>query len=232
MKRIRANLDARALIEHLHAHANPANVAAMARFGINPHGTLGVSVTVLRGIAREAGRSHDVARDLWASGIHEGRILATLLEEPERVTPRRMDAWAREFDSWDVCDQACMNLFRYTPFAFEKAAEWARAKPEFVRRAGFALMAALASKVKGVPDTRFEAFFPLIAEAAGDERNFVRKAVSWALRGIGKRNPALREKAMAAAAAEIRLQDSRSAKWIASDALRELRARAGGRIKA
>ena len=234
MKKSRANPDARALLARLQAHANPANVAGMARFGINPEGTLGVSVTVLRGIAREAGRSHELARDLWASGVHEARILATLVEEPERVTPRQMDAWARRFDSWDVCDQACMNLFRYTPFAFEKAAEWARAKPEFVRRAGFALMAALAAKAKGAPDAQFEAFFPLIAEAAGDERNFVRKAVNWALRGIGKRNAALRERAIAVAE-EIRLQDSRTARWIAGDALRELRARrepgAGARIK-
>jgi 3-methyladenine DNA glycosylase AlkD len=206
----------------------------MARFGINPEGTLGVPMPVLRGIAREARRSHELARDLWASGVHEARILATLVEEPERVTARQMDAWARQFDSWDVCDQACMNLFRYTPPAFEEAAKWARAKPEFVRRAGFALMAALAAKAKGAPDSRFEAFFPLIAEAAGDDRNFVKKAVNWALRGIGKRNPALRDRAIAAAE-EIRLQDSRAARWVAGDALRELRTRreaeAGAKIK-
>jgi 3-methyladenine DNA glycosylase AlkD len=224
VKKVRAELDAPALLARLQAHANPANVAGMARFGINPQGTLGVSVTVLRGIAREVAHGHDLARDLWASGIHEARILATLVEAPERVTARQMDAWARQFDSWDVCDQACMNVFRYVPFAFEKAAEWARAKPEFVRRAGFARMAALAGKAQGAPDSQFEAFFPLIAEAAGDERNFVKKAVNWALRGIGKRNPALREKAIAVAA-EIRLQDSRAARWIAADALRELSAR-------
>ena len=218
-----AKLDGRALLARLQELANPANVAGMARFGINSENTLGVPIPVLRRVARETGRSHPVARELWASGIHEARILATLVEEPERVTPRQMDAWARQFDSWDVCDQACMNLFRYTPFAFEKAAEWARAKPEFVRRAGFALMAALAGKAKGAPDAQFEAFFPLIAEAAGDDRNFVKKAVNWALRGIGKRNPALREKAIAVAE-EIRRQDSRAAKWIAGDALRELSA--------
>ncbi len=222
MKKNPINPAVHALLAHLQAHANPANVAGMARFGINSENTLGVSVTELRRVARETGRSHPVARALWASGIHEARILATMVEEPERVTPRQMDAWARQFDSWDVCDQACMNLFRYTPFAFEKAAEWARAKPEFVRRAGFALMAALAGKAKGAPDAQFEAFFPLIAEAAGDERNFVKKAVNWALRGIGKRNPALREKAIAVAE-RIRRQDSRAAKWVAGDALRELR---------
>ena len=231
MKGNPANPGVQALLARLQSHANPANVAGMARFGINSENTLGVPIPVLRRMAKETGRSHSVAHDLWASGIHEARILATLVEEPERVTPRQMDAWARQFDSWDICDQACMNLFRYTPFAFEKAAEWARAKPEFVRRAGFALMAALAGKAKGAPDAPFEAFFPLIAEAAGDNRNFVKKAVNWALRGIGKRNPALREKAMAVAE-RIRLQDSRAAKWIAGDALRELRAPPGGRIKA
>jgi 3-methyladenine DNA glycosylase AlkD len=149
-----------------------------------------------------------------------------MVEQPEIVTRRQLDAWARRFDSWDVCDQACMNLFRYTPFAFEKAARWARAKPEFVRRAGFALMAALAGKAPGAPDAQFEAFFPLIAAAAGDGRNFVKKAVNWALRGIGKRNPALRERAIAVAE-EIRMQDSRAARWIAADALRELRRNGG-----
>jgi 3-methyladenine DNA glycosylase AlkD len=226
VKKSRANPDVRALLARLQALANPANVAGMARFGINSENTLGVSVTVLRRIAREAGRSHPVARDLWASGIHEARILATMVEQPEIVTRRQLDAWARRFDSWDVCDQACMNLFRYTPFAFEKAARWARAKPEFVRRAGFALMAALAGKAPGAPDAQFEAFFPLIAAAAGDGRNFVKKAVNWALRGIGKRNPALRERAIAVAE-EIRMQDSRAARWIAADALRELRRNGG-----
>lgn len=217
-------MDAQKLLARLQAEANPANVAGMARFGINPEGTLGISVAVLRKIAKEAGRSHGLAQKLWDSGIHEARILATLVEEPARVTRRQANRWARQFDSWDVCDQACMNVLRYTPFAFEKAAEWARARPEFVRRAGFALMAALASKAKGAPDERFEAFFPLIAEAASDERNFVKKAVNWALRGIGKRNPRLRLKAMAAAE-QIRKQDSRAAHWVAADALRELAAR-------
>jgi 3-methyladenine DNA glycosylase AlkD len=215
-------MDADRLLARLRAHANPANAAGMARFGINPKGTLGVPMPVLRKLAREAGRSHSLARDLWVSGIHEARILATLVEEPARVTERQMDRWALQFDSWDVCDQACQNLFRYTPFAFSKAAEWARAEREFVRRAGFALMAGLAVKAKNEPDARFEAFLPLIAEAAGDGRNFVRKAVNWALRQIGKRNPALRAKAIAAAE-EIRAQDSAPARWIAANALRELR---------
>ena len=179
---------------------------------------------VIRKLAKQAGRSHELARGLWESGVHEARILATLVEEPARVTARQMDRWARDFDSWDVCDQACMNLFRYTPFAFDKAAEWASAKPEFVRRAGFALMAALAGKARNAPDEQFERLLPLIAQASTDERNLVKKAVNWALRGIGKRNEGLRQAAMRAAE-EIAGRDSRSARWVAKDALRELRAK-------
>ena len=214
-------MDAAALLMRLRAQANPANVAGMARFGINPDRTLGVPMPALRRMAKEAGRSHTLARELWRSGVHEARILATLVEDPARITPGQMDRWARQFDSWDVCDQACQNLFRYTPFAFAKAAEWARAKPEFVRRAGFALMAGLAAKAKSAPDAQFEDFFSLIAEAAADNRNFVKKAVNWALRQIGKRNPALRAKAIAAAGKILR-QGAPSARWIANDALREL----------
>jgi len=213
---------ARELLDNLKAHANPANVAGMARYGINPKGTLGVSIPVIRGLAKKAGRSHELAAELWESGIHEARILAALMDEPARVTRRQMDRWVRDLDSWDVCDQVCSNLFRNTPFAFRKAAEWARAKPEFVRRAGFSLMAGLAVKAKDASDQQFEAFFPLIAEAAVDDRNMVRKAVNWALRQIGKRNPNLRKLAIARAE-EVRNLDSRAARWIASDALRELR---------
>lgn len=123
------------LLDQLRAHANPANVAGMARYGINPKGTLGVSIPLLRGLAKRAGRNHELAAELWASGIHEARILAAFIDDPARVTRRQMNQWARDFDSWDVCDQVCHNLFRDTPFAFGKAAEWARARPEFVRRA-------------------------------------------------------------------------------------------------
>ena len=215
-------MEAEDVLARLRAHANPANVAGMARYGINPAGTLGVPIPVLRKLGRECGRSHDLAAALWESGVHEARILATLVDEPARVTLRQMDRWARDLDSWDVCDHATHNLFRYTPFAFAKASQWARAKPEFVRRAGFSMMAGLAVKAKDAPDAQFEAFLPLIEEAATDGRNMVKKAVNWALRQIGKRNPRLRVKAIAEAE-EIRRMDSRAARWIAADALRELR---------
>ncbi|HWC96369.1 MAG TPA: DNA alkylation repair protein [Candidatus Sulfopaludibacter sp.] len=209
-------------LERLRAHANPVNVAGMARYGISSKGTLGVPVPVIRGLARESGKSHELALELWASGVHEARILATIVDEPARVTAVQMNRWVRDFDSWDVCDQACQNLFRYTPRAFQKAAEWSRARPEFVRRAGFSLMAGLAVKAKTAPDAAFEAFLPLISAAASDDRNMVKTAVNWALRQIGKRNPRLRQQAIATAE-EIRAQGSRSARWIAADALRELR---------
>jgi len=203
------------LLSVLRTHANPANVAGMARYGINPKGTLGVPIPVLRKLAKQAGRSHELAAELWASGIHETRILATLIDNPARVTGRQMDRWVSDLDSWDVCDQACQNLFRYTPSAFAKAGKWARARREFVRRAGFSLMAGLAVKARTASDAQFEAFFPLIAEAAVDDRNMVKKAVNWALRQIGKRNPALCAKAIATAE-EIRRLDSRAARWVAS----------------
>jgi len=207
----------------LRTAADPKNVAGMARYGISTQGTLGVPVVLIRRLAKQAGRSHELAAELWDSGIHEARILATIVDRPEWVTRRQMNQWARDFDSWDVCDQACLNLFRYTPFAWAMSARWAGARREFVRRAGFALMAGLAVKDKDASDTDFEALLPLIAVAATDPRNMVKKAVNWALRSIGKRNPHLRRAAMAAAE-DIRAIDSPAARWIASDALRELRA--------
>jgi 3-methyladenine DNA glycosylase AlkD len=205
----------------LRSHGNAANIAGMARYGISSEGTLGVPVPIIRALAKQAGKDHRLAVELWESGVHEARILATLVEELDRLTPRQMDRWARDFDSWDICDHACHNLFRYTPCAWDKAAEWAAAKHEFVKRAGFSLMAGLAVKDKKSPDESFEALLPLIAEGASDDRNMVKKAVNWALRQIGKRNPNLRRKAIAAAR-EIRDQGTPSARWIAADALREL----------
>jgi 3-methyladenine DNA glycosylase AlkD len=193
----------------------------MARYGIRTDRALGVPMPVIRTLAKQAGRSHAVARDLWNSGVHEARHLATLVDELDRITPGQMNRWARDFDSWDVCDQACHNLFRYTPYAWDKVVEWSNAESEFVKRAAFSLMAGLAVKDKAATDDQFVALFPVIAGAVSDDRNMVKKAVNWALRQIGKRNPRLRRKAIAAAR-EIQKQGSRPARWIASDALREL----------
>jgi 3-methyladenine DNA glycosylase AlkD len=209
------------VVAGLNSHANPANVAGMARYGISAEGTLGVSVPLLRRIAKELGRDHRLALRLWDTGIHEARILAPLVDDPALVGNRQMERWVRHLDSWDVCDGLCHNLLRHTPAAFEKAAEWADADAEFVRRAGFALMAGLAVKAHEASDAQFEAFLPLIAAAACDDRNMVKKAVNWALRQIGKRNRQLHAKAIGTAEA-IGRQGSRSARWIATDALREL----------
>jgi len=214
-------MNASEILEILRSHGDPANVAGMARYGICVEGTLGVSIPIVRGLAREAGNDHALALALWKSGVHEARILASMVDERDRVTPAQMDRWARDFDSWDVCDQVCHNLFRYTPHAWGKAVEWAGSDREFVKRAGFSLMAGLAVKDKEAIDDRFEALLPLIAQAAGDDRNMVKKAVNWALRQIGKRNPRLRRRAITTAK-EIQKQGTRPARWIAADALREL----------
>jgi len=209
-------------IARLQKEATPRNVEGMARFGINPDRTLSIPVPVLRAIAKEVGRNHTLARELWATGIHDARHLAAMIAEPQRTTKREMEDWARDLDSWDVCDGACFDLWRYTPHAYEKAAQWARRDGEFVRRAGFALMAGLAVGDKQAPDERFLAFLPLIEEASDDGRNFVKKALNWALRQIGKRNVALNRTAIATAE-RIRARSTPAARWVAADALRELR---------
>lgn len=201
--------------------ANPENVAGMARFGINPEKTYGISIPELRRIARQVGKDHELAQDLWDSGIHEARILACFIDEPAKVTEAQMDRWAADFDSWDVCDQCCGNLFDRTPFAYQKALEWSEYEQEFVKRAAFALMAYLAVHDKKAPDSPFEAFLPIIVRESSDDRNYVKKAVNWALRQVGKRSRYLNERAIEIAE-EIKRTDSRAARWIASDALREL----------
>lgn len=212
------------ILDYLRSHANPASVAGMARYGINTRNTLGVSIPLLRQLARSHRRQHELALELWATDIHEARLLATLVEDPRQVTPAQMEAWVGELDSWDLCDQLCNNLFRKTTHARAKALAWAKRKPEFIRRAGFVLMATLAVHDKTATDADFEPFFAAIQNAATDERNFVRKAVNWALRQIGKRNGTLRKRAMTVAG-EIATRDSKAARWIAADALRELRTR-------
>jgi 3-methyladenine DNA glycosylase AlkD len=172
-------------------------------------------------LAKKIGKNHVIARDLWRSGVHEARILACLIDDPRLVTQRQMEKWVADFDSWDVCDQCCSNLFDKTPHAYGKAAEWSLRGEEYVRRAGFVLMAALAVHDKRAEDSDFEAFLPIITAAATDERNFVKKGVNWALRQIGKRSAWLNSRARATAE-EIITLNSPSARWVASDALREL----------
>ncbi|HWA82414.1 MAG TPA: DNA alkylation repair protein, partial [Fimbriimonadaceae bacterium] len=158
-------------LSRLHSMANTENVAGMARFGINAEGTLGVGMPRIRALGREIGKDHDLAERLWQSGIHEARILASIVDRPKWVDEAQMERWVLGFDSWDVCDQVCMNLFDRTPFAHTKACEWAEREEEFVRRAGFALMAALACKGRRTPSEQLESFFPIIARHASDGRN-------------------------------------------------------------
>lgn len=209
------------ILDRLRSLGDPRNVEGMARYGIRTKKAFGVSAPQLRQLAKELRKDHDLADLLWRTGVHDARILAALIDDPTLVTPRQMDRWAKDFDTWAVCDSACGYLFDKTPYAWDKAVEWIEREEEYVRRAGFVLMAALAVHDKKAPNERFEAFLSLIESHATDERNFVKKAVNWALRQIGKRN--LHLNALAIRAGErIRRIDSKAARWIAADALREL----------
>lgn len=209
-------------LDLLHQNARPAELAGMARFGIVGDHRLGVSVPAMRGIARTLGRDHALAQALWDTAIPDARIVASMVAEPAQLTARQMDAWVKGFAAWDVCDQTCLNAFCKSPLAWRKVEVWATRKDEFVRRAAFALLATLAVHDKAADDAAFVAALALVEAAADDDRNFVKKAVNWALRNIGKRNRALRQAAIDAAL-RIQQQGSRSARWIAADALRELR---------
>ena len=212
---------ARGVLRRLKTMGDRSRVEGMARYGITPRRALGVTVTELRTLARRLGRDHDLAAALWDSGYHEARILATMVDDPALVTRAQMDAWAREFDSWDLCDQACGNLFDRTPFALEVAERWSTRDEEFVKRAAFALMAWAAVHRKELGDERFEALLPLIRAQATDGRPYVRKGVNWALRQIGKRSVRLNRAAIGTAR-QIGKVDAASARWIAADAIREL----------
>ena len=210
------------VLAKLKDRARPDQVKKMSRFGISARGRLGVSMPDIRKLAREIGKNHDLALELWSTGIPDARILASLLDVAREVTGEQMESWVRDFESWDVCDQVCMNLFDRVPFAREKVFKWSRADGEFVKRAAFTLIASLAVHDKQAPDGDFLLFFPVLKTGANDDRNYVRKAVSWALRSIGKRNLNLNRQARSLAR-EIQKLESRAARWIAADVLWELR---------
>jgi 3-methyladenine DNA glycosylase AlkD len=219
---------AEALIEHLHTLANPHNQSGMARFGINTSQALGISMPTLREIAkgikasakRNAANCHLLAQDLWESGIHEARLLAILSEDPKAMLETQIESWVHDVDSWDICDQLCSNLLWKIPYAKERMTAWCQSEREFVRRVGIVMIAQFAVHDKKAHDTEFEAFFPLLERYAYDERNFVKKAVNWSLRQLGKRSAVLLEQAKACAE-RIKAQNTASARWIAADALRE-----------
>jgi 3-methyladenine DNA glycosylase AlkD len=218
-------MDVEGVLALLRQHAAaPADLDGMARFGMDLQGRIGWRIPELRRLAREIGRDHARALALWDTGIPDAQMLAAFTTEPAAFTSRQMDAWAKTLRSWDVCDQACNNAFAGAPLAWQKVDCWAGRDEEFVRRAAFALLASLAVHDKQARDEAFLARLPLIERAADDERNFVRKAVSWALRQIGKRNAGLHGPALALAR-RLRASGSRAARWIGSDAERELAAR-------
>jgi 3-methyladenine DNA glycosylase AlkD len=210
------------VLNELRSLSDPKGLVGMARFGDRPSKAFGgISNPTLHGIARRIGKNHALAQELWASGYHEARLLACMIDEPAKVTEDQVESWVSDFDSWTVCDDCCSHLFDRLPFAYRKAHEWSAREEEFVKRAGFAMMAVLAVHDKRATDEKFLEFLPLIKAKSDDGRNFVRKAVNWALRQIGKRNANL-NKAAIEIAREMHDLGSSSAKWIASDALREL----------
>src|SRR2546428_7773052 len=209
------------VMDEIKRRGSPKAVAGMARFGIQTGTAFGVSIPQLRDLAKKVGTDHELAQKLWKAGFHEGRILASMIDDPTKVSEAQMEEWAADFDSWDIVDGCCGNLFDRTEFAIRKAHEWSKRKEEYIKRAGFVLIAEMAVHDKKASDKTFLDFLPPIVREASDERNFVKKAVNWALRQIGKRNVTLNVAAIKTCAA-IKDSDSRSARWIAADALREL----------
>jgi 3-methyladenine DNA glycosylase AlkD len=208
-------------INKLKEMADPNNVAGMERYGISTEGTLGVPMPALRSMAKQIGMNHELALELWGSGLHEGRILAALVAEPLETDREMMESWVHQFDSWDVCDQVCANLFSWAKGAYEVIPGWTASEEQFIRRAGFVMMAALAVHDKKAIDEVFVGFFPLIEKGAGDDRNYVKKAINWAIRQMGKRNLNLRKECVALSE-RLKAQGTPSARWIAADAIREL----------
>ncbi|MBU2477214.1 DNA alkylation repair protein [Candidatus Micrarchaeota archaeon] len=209
------------ILKELKNKGSEKNKQGMKRFGINVETAFGTNVYLTRKIAKKYKKEHSLALELWKTNIHEARMLAGFIDDPKKVSEQQMELWVKDFNSWDLCDQVCSNLFDKTAFAWKKAVEWTERKKEFEKRAGFVLMCALAVHDKKAKDKEFEKFFSLIKKHSVDERNFVKKAVNWALRQIGKRNKKLNRKCISLAK-EIKKIDSKSAKWIASDTLREL----------
>jgi 3-methyladenine DNA glycosylase AlkD len=216
-----ASISVEHLIDELKRRGKRKAVAGMSRFGIQTGAALGVSVPKIREIAKKVGTHHDLAQGLWKTGIHEARILASMIDDPAEVSEDQMEKWASDFDSWDVVDGCCGNIFDKTEFATKKANEWSKRKEEYVKRAGFVLMAEMAVHEKNASDKTFLDFLSIIVREASDERNFVKKAVNWALRQIGKRNANLNTAAIKTCG-QIKGSGSRAGRWIAADALREL----------
>ena len=209
------------ILQKLKSLGTPENVAGMARYGIVTKEAFGVSAPELKKLAREIGKNHALALELWSTKIQEARAIAYLIDNPREVTESQMETWVKDFDNWAICDGACGHLFCRTPYAYEKAFAWAERDEEFVKRAGIVLMAWLAVHDKKAGDEKFEQFLPVLEKHSDDERNYVKKAINWALRQIGKRNISLNKKAIETGQ-RIKARNTKSARWIAADALCEL----------
>ena len=214
-------ISAKEVLKILHEAADPSELAGMARFAIATEGRLGISIYGLRRIARSIPPAHALALELWDTGIQEARLLASMIDVPAEATDDQLERWAADFNSWDICDQVCDNLFQKTPFAWRKISEWHTRGEEFVKRAAYALIACKAWHDKAASDVQFTGLFPVIKTGASDPRNFVKKAVNWAIRNIGKRNLALNQAAIAFSE-ELLLMDDKTARWIARGALSEM----------
>lgn len=214
------------IIKKLESLENPENVAGMRRFGITAKKAFGISAPVLKNLAKDIKKQtenrHDLALGLWETGIHEARIIAYLIDSPKEVSEKQMESWAKDFDNWAICDGTCGHLFCKTELAYKKVFEWSEREEEFIKRAGIVLMAWLAVHNKKAPNEKIAEFFSILEAKASDERNFIKKAVNWSLRQIGKRNLFLNKLAIEAAE-RIKLQNTKSARWVAADALRELK---------
>jgi 3-methyladenine DNA glycosylase AlkD len=209
------------VLDKLQSKARPEQLKGMAKYGMAVEQRLGVSVPDMRKLAKEIGKDHNLALDLWRTGISEARIVASMIGDPDKLTEEEMEDWVKDINSWDVCDQVCDNLFEKNRLAWKKIIDWSEREEEFVKRTAFSLIACLAWHDKKASDEKFIELFPVIIREATDERNFVKKAVNWALRNIGKRNLNLNEAAINTAR-EIQRLDSKVARWIAADAIREL----------
>ena len=209
------------IINFFESNRDEENIKTMNRLKAGSDKKYGIRMPILRKLAKEIGKNHDLALELWNHGFHESRLLATLIEDYEKVDEEQLDSWVDDFDTWDLCDQACINILVKMPLAIEKIPLWAKSEKEFVKRTAFSLIAVIAVHDKKSDNSYFEGFFPLIKDACDDDRNFVKKSVNWAIRSIGKKNKYLNEKTIILCY-EILDYDSKSAKWISKNALKEL----------
>lgn len=214
-------MNVRTVVKRLRATRDKEAIDWMAKYGITPVKIFGTKIPVLRALAKEIGKDHRLASELWSAGYRETMILASMIADPKKVTDKQMDRWAKKFDYWEICDQVVTNLFSYSSYAWDKAIEWSNSDHEGTKRAAFVLMARLAVIDKSSTNAEFQKFFPIIVRESIDERNMVKKAVSWALRQIGKRSITLNKDAIRIALALSRV-DSPSARWIYNDAFKEL----------